>query len=133
MHRSWLATIALAACVPASSGNPTQLAVPKPEDPIDPMDPFPDDPNTPCEERGPPVTPRLRRLTFAQYDRTVSDLVGLEVRPSSELGPEVDGITSVLWAGIETAAADVSQQVVGDSQALTSLLSCAARDDACAA
>src|SRR5262245_57553550 len=100
MQRSWLVLIAvLFACVPAPGDKPKNLAIPGTMDPTDPTDPNnPDDPNTPCEERGPPVTPRLRRLTFAQYDRTVSDLIGFAVTPSTELGPEIDGITSVLWA-----------------------------------
>ncbi len=112
-------------CVPASNDKPTNLAVP--HDPQDPQNP--DDPNTPCVERGPPVTPRLRRLTFAQYDRTVSDLMGMEVHPSAELGPEVDGITPVLWAGVESAAESVAA-----GADLSALLSCQPSGDgsACA-
>lgn len=81
-----------------------------------------------------PVTPRLRRLTFAQYDRTVSELVGLTVNPSAELGPEVDGITPTLWTGVESAAASVAAQVVGDPAAYARIVTCTPNGDgsACA-
>src|SRR5688500_11361283 len=107
MPRTWIVTVALLfACVPKPNDDPKNLGVPT--DPNDPS--YPDDPTTPCVERGPPVTPRLRRLTFAQYNRTVSELIGFEVTPSAELGPEVDGMTSVLWAGVQSAAAGVAEQ-----------------------
>jgi hypothetical protein len=130
MRRFWIGAIALVACVPASKEpKPKELAVPE-----DPADPYPDDPSTPCEERGPPVTPRLRRLTFAQYDRTVSDLIGFEVTPSAELGPEVDGVTSVVWAGVESAAAGIGEMLRADPVALAALLPCEPSGDgsACA-
>src|SRR5688500_18896078 len=132
MPRSSMATLALlfacAACIPKPDDNRKDLDLP-----TDPKDPsYPDDPSTACVERGPPVTPRLRRLTFAQYDRTVSDLIGFEATPSAVLGPEVDGVTSVLWVGIQTAAAGVAEDA--RTRGIAALLPCAPVDDgsACA-
>jgi hypothetical protein len=88
-----------------------QIVPPTNQPPITPINPNkPIDPEN-CVELGPPITPRLRRLTFAQYDRTVSELVGMVVTPSTELGPEIDGVTPTLWAGVESAAEDVTAQL----------------------
>ena len=114
------------------SDGPRQIAAPDPNDPNNP-----NNPNKPSCEPGtpvaPPITPRLRRLTFEQYDRTISALVGLELTPSTELGPQIEGITQVLWAGLGSAAERTAAQVVQDQQALMGLLSCdpGALDDAC--
>src|SRR5262245_50589149 len=73
-------------------------------DPNDPTNPNnPNNPNNPgkCTEKGPPVTPRLNRLTFAQYDRAVSELLGVERTPSTQLGPQIDGVPPVLWSGVQ--------------------------------
>lgn len=85
-----------------------------------------------CDPVAVPVTPRLRRLTFAQYDRTVSELMGLEVRPSAELGPEVDGITPTLWSGVESAAASVAAQVAANPTAYARLVPCTPSGDGAA-
>lgn len=132
----WVVAL-VSACVPdGASKERTNLDVPfDPNDPNDPNNPNkpndPNDPNNPsrCEELGPPVTPRLRRLTFQQYDRTVSDLVGLEVTPSTGLGPEVEGVNGVLWDGIELAAADVAAQAMADADARAALIPCQPADD----
>ena len=89
-----------------------------------------------CQGESPlPVVARLRRLTFEQYDRSVQELVGLDVTPSTELGPQVDGVTPVFWSGIEAAAASVARQAAEDPNALARLAPCAADgdEDACAA
>jgi hypothetical protein len=66
---------------PNDPGSPSDPSNPDPTDPSDPTDPT--DPGPPvCEDSALPVLPRIRRLTFAQYDRTVSELVGFTVAPS---------------------------------------------------
>lgn len=132
MRTCWVsAALSLCACVPAG---PSSDGPKKQSQPGDPN--FPDGPKDPgaCEDRT-PITPRLRRLTFDQYDRTVSTLVGTPLTPSTELGPQVQGVTSVLWAGIQTAAAQIAAQTVQDPAALAALLSCdpSALDAGCAA
>lgn len=86
-----------------------------------------------CVPGQPPVTPRLRRLTFAQYDRTVQDVLGVTATPSAELGPEIPGMTPLLWAGIERAAANVAAAVVADGATFAAMMPCTSNDDACAA
>ncbi|MFO0727720.1 MAG: DUF1592 domain-containing protein [Myxococcota bacterium] len=87
-----------------------------------------------CTVKPPPITPRLRRLSFSQYDRSVSELVGLVLTPSTQLGAEVDGINAVLWSGIEVAAADAAARAVADPTAYARLVPCTPSGDgkACA-
>lgn len=127
---AWASLAILAAC----SGNVGDGSGPPGQSPPDAGgSTAPNNPSGPrCQEVGPPTLPRLRRLTFAQYDRTVSELVQLELTPSSELGPEVDGVNPVLWAGLETAAASVARRVVTDAAALARLLPCTPSGDGAA-
>jgi hypothetical protein len=60
---------------------------------------------TPGAQASPPIVPRLRRLGFAQYDNTSADLLSATSSPSLALGPEVDGVTAVMWSGFVTEAA----------------------------
>lgn len=80
---------------------------------------------------------RLPRLTFDQYDRAVSALVGIDVRPSAELGGDPgDVFTRQLLDGIETAARDVAGRVAADDAAFARIAPCAptsaAEETACA-
>jgi hypothetical protein len=85
---------------------------------------------TPGTKGTPPVTPRLPRLTFSQYDNTASALVGARVSPSLALGPAVNGMTNVMWTGFRTQAATIAQ----DAAALMRILPCQPSGDgsACA-
>ncbi len=89
-------------------------------------------PDPRCERPQPPAAPRLQRLTFAQYDATVRTLVGLDVSPSAELGPEVDGITGVMWSGIRTAADDVAARAMADGAARARIVTCTPSGDGAA-
>jgi hypothetical protein len=80
---------------------------------------------------------RLPRLTFDQYDRAVSALVGIAVRPSAELGGDPgDVFTRQLLDGIETAARSVAEQLAADDAAFARIAPCtpasAAEETACA-
>jgi len=89
---------------------------------------------TACTDERFPVSPRLQRLSFAQYDRTVSELLGTPVTPSTELGPQVDEITPDLLNGLESAAEGLAARTTGDPAALARILPCAPTGDgtACA-
>lgn len=82
-------------------------------------------PSASCARPTPPLTPRLPRLSFAQYDASVRALTGLDVTPSTELGPEVEGVTPVLWAGLRVAAEDVARRAIADPSARARLIRCA--------
>ncbi|XXX72957.1 DUF1592 domain-containing protein [Sorangium sp. So ce134] len=84
---------------------------------------------------GIPRTSALPRLTRAQYDNTIRDLVGIDNQPSSMLAP--DGVGSVdqrAWDGYKTAAATVAAAVMADPRARAKAIPCAPDGDgtACA-
>lgn len=85
-----------------------------------------------CARPTPPVTPRLTRLSFAQYDASVRALTGLDLTPSAELGPEVDGVTPVFWAGVRAAAEDVARRAFDDPSARARLVRCTPSGDGAA-
>lgn len=85
-----------------------------------------------CVPGQPPIVPRLKRLTFARYDATIQDVLGVDLNPSSALGPQVAGITPLLWSGVQAAAADVAEAVVSDNNRFTALVPCQTDDAACA-
>ncbi|WP_437588593.1 DUF1592 domain-containing protein [Sorangium sp. So ce1000] len=84
---------------------------------------------------GIPQTSALPRLTRAQYDNTIRDLVGIDNQPSSMLAP--DGVGSVdqrAWDGYKTAAATVAASVMADPRARAKTIPCTPDGDgtACA-
>ncbi|WP_437521381.1 DUF1592 domain-containing protein [Sorangium sp. So ce726] len=84
---------------------------------------------------GIPQTSALPRLTRAQYDNTIRDLVGIDTQPSSMLAP--DGVGSVdqrAWDGYKTAAATVAAAVMADAKARAKTIPCTPAGDgtACA-
>ena len=54
---------------------------------------------------GVPATSQLPRLTRAEYDNTIRDLLGIDVQPSSMLAPDTLGsVDQRAWDGFQTAA-----------------------------
>ncbi|MCA9548598.1 MAG: DUF1588 domain-containing protein [Myxococcales bacterium] len=100
-----------------------------PSTPVAPADP------RACADDTLSPTPRLRRLAFAEYDRSVRDLLTLDVSPSTELGPEVAGVTPTLWSGVKVAASQVAARFAADGAAFARVVGCGATPDAdaCAA
>lgn len=90
------------------------------------------DPREVCVPGQPPIVERLKRLTFARYDHTIQDVLGVSLTPSTALGPEVGGITPLMWSGLEAAAADVAESIVTDPTRFAALVPCQTDDEACA-
>jgi len=75
---------------------------------------------------GTPTTSQLARLTKAEYDNTIRDLVGLSSQPSSMLAPDTTGsVDQRAWDGYQAAADAVSSAVLGDAAARQKALGCA--------
>ncbi|WP_437566854.1 DUF1592 domain-containing protein [Sorangium sp. So ce542] len=82
---------------------------------------------------GVPRTSALPRLTKAQYDNTIRDLLGIDSQPSSMLAP--DGVGSVdqrAWDGYKTAAETVAAAVMADPGARARAIPCAPEGDGAA-
>jgi hypothetical protein len=80
---------------------------------------------------------RAPRLTYDQYDRAVSDLLQLDLAPSTELpGDPGNTFTGTLVDGLEAAAADVASRLAADDAAFSRVVGCtpasAAEESACA-
>lgn len=118
---------------PAASPGPRPTTSPSPS-PSPTGSPSPSPSPTTCARPAPPVTPRLGRLSFSQYDASVQALVGLPVTPSTELGPEVEGLPPVMWAGLQSAADSVARQVMANATARGRIVNCTPSGDgsACA-
>jgi hypothetical protein len=101
------------------------------------------------ETRGPapavsPEPPVLRRLTYAQYVRTVGDLFGDGLVLPTELEPDSRSsglyavgvsLTSISALGVEryeSAAYDIAEQVFADDARRAAVVACATEDEACA-
>ena len=114
---------------PGSGPSPAPSTPSTPATPVAPADP------RACADDTLSPTPRLRRLAFTEYDRSVRDLLTLDVSPSTELGPEVDGVTPTLWSGAKVAASQVAARFAADGAALARVVGCGATPDAdaCAA
>jgi hypothetical protein len=87
------------------------------------------------------ATSQIPRLTNAQYDRTIRDLLGLTnltaangVVPSTLLATDQDGgLTDLAWANYKDVADKISAQVMGDATLKANFLKCtpAAGDTSC--
>jgi len=84
---------------------------------------------------GVPATTQLPRLTQAQYDNTIRDLVGLTTQPSTLLAPDTVGsVDQRAWDGYKAAADRVSQEIMADPAARARAIPCTPTGDglACA-
>jgi hypothetical protein len=73
----------------------------------------------PCSP-GVPATSQLPRLTKAQYDNTIRDLVGITGEPSAALAPDSLGsVVQRTWDGYRTAAVTLSAHCSKTASGLT--------------
>jgi hypothetical protein len=87
---------------------------------------------TPSCTPGVPATSQIPRLSNAQYDRTVRDLLGITglsayngSTPSNLLATDqVGGLTDVGWAGYKTVGDAIATQVMGDASLKTKFITC---------
>jgi hypothetical protein len=81
---------------------------------------------------GVPTTSQIKRLTNAEYDRTVRDLLGVTGLSSSGDSPpsnllatdQAGGLTDVGWAGYKTVGASIAAQVMADPTLKTMFITC---------
>lgn len=79
---------------------------------------------------GIPQTSQLPRLTRAQYDATIRDLVGIDNQPSTMLAPDTPGaVDQRAWDGYQTAAKTVAAQVMADANARAKVIPCTPTGD----
>lgn len=84
-------------------------------------------------EPGVPKTSQLQRLTNAQYDNTIRDLVGLDLAPSSLLPPDASGsVDQRRWDGYRAAAETVAAEVMASPEAKASVIPCTPEGDGAA-
>jgi hypothetical protein len=84
---------------------------------------------------GIPATSQLTRLTHAQYDNTIRDLLGITNQPSAMLAPDGPGsVDQRAWDGYQSAASTIAPAVVASSALLGKILTCTPSGDgsACA-
>jgi len=89
---------------------------------------------TPSSDCTPGIAPtsQVPRLTNAEYDRTVRDLLGVSgvaaaggVPPSTLLATDQDGsLTSLGWSAHQTVADQIATQVIGDANLKKNFISC---------
>jgi len=89
---------------------------------------------TPSSDCAPGIAPtsQVPRLTNAQYDRTVRDLLGVSgiaasgnVSPSTLLATDQDGsLTSLAWSAHQTVADQIATQVMADPTLKKKFISC---------
>jgi hypothetical protein len=92
----------------------------------------PGTPVTFCSTSGVAITSQVPRLTNAQYDRTIADLLGVQtltasggVQPSTILATDQSGgLTSLAWSSYQTVADQISQQVMADPTLMKNFMSC---------
>jgi hypothetical protein len=77
---------------------------------------------------GVPQTSRLPRLTNAQYESTVLDLLGVP-DTASMLAPDTESVDQRAWDGYTIAASTIAGQVMADAALKAKLLSCAPSGD----
>ena len=90
-----------------------------------------------CTSSGVAITSQVPRLTNAQYDRTIADLLGLQtltasggVQPSTILATDQEGgLTDLGWSSYQTVADQISQQVMADPTLSKNFMSCTPSGD----
>jgi len=121
-------------------------AAPRAANPIEPVEPEPSEPPRPDPgtlENGVPYGTRLQRLTHAEYERTVTDLLGVGAGSSSEFldDPSFSGfdnnadglrVGGRLGRDYRRAAEAIAREVVGSDELLARVLPCDDASVACA-
>jgi hypothetical protein len=87
---------------------------------------------TPTCVPGVPVTSQVPRLTNAQYDRTVRELLGVttltsqnNVKPSTLLAPDQDGsVDTQTWSAYQNVAQLIADQVMADATSRSKFMTC---------
>jgi hypothetical protein len=83
---------------------------------------------------GTPKTTQIPRLTNLQYDNTVADLIGVDLKLSqTTLATESKGnMDTVTLKGFQTAAANIASTIITDATARAKVITCTTGDAACA-
>ena len=83
---------------------------------------------------GTPKTTQIPRLTNLQYDNTVADLIGVDLKLSATtLATESKGnMDTVTLKGFQTAAATIASTIITDATARAKVITCSTSDVACA-
>ena len=82
---------------------------------------------------GVPGTSQLPRLTHAQYDNTIRDLLGLQTQPSTLLAPDTVGsVDQRAWDGYKLAAETLSAAALTDGTARARAIPCTPTGDGAA-
>jgi hypothetical protein len=85
---------------------------------------------TACTQ-GVPGTSQLPRLTRAQYDNTIRDLMGITSGPSAMLAPDTPGsVDQRAWDGYKAAADALSAQVLADAAVRSKVVTCYGGEEA---
>lgn len=90
-----------------------------------------------CSTSGVAVTSQVPRLTNAQYDRTIADLLGVQtltaasgVQPSTILATDQSGgLTDLAWSSYQSVADMISQQVMADPTLVKNFMACTPSGD----
>ena len=90
-----------------------------------------------CDTRGVAVTSQVPRLTNAQYDRVVADLLGVQqlkassnVQPSTILATDqAGGLTDLGWSSYQTVADMIATQVMADATLKKNFMKCTPTGD----
>jgi hypothetical protein len=90
-----------------------------------------------CDTRGVAITSQVPRLSNAQYDRVVNDLLGVQtltaangVQPSTILATDqAGGLTELGWSSYQTVADMVATQVMADATLKKNFMKCTPTGD----
>jgi len=90
-----------------------------------------------CDTRGISVTSQVPRLTNAQYDRVIADLLGVQqlkasnnVQPSTILATDqAGGLSDLGWSSYQTVADLIAAQVMGDATLKKNFMKCTPTGD----
>jgi len=90
-----------------------------------------------CDTRGIAVTSQVPRLTNAQYDRVITDLLGVSqlkasnnVQPSTILATDqAGGLSDLGWSSYQTVADMIATQVMGDATLKKNFMKCTPTGD----
>ena len=90
-----------------------------------------------CDTRGVAITSQVPRLSNAQYDRVINDLLGVQtltaangVQPSTILATDqAGGLTELGWSSYQTVGDMVATQVIADATLKKNFMACTPTGD----